>query len=148
MKKKLLNYSLTPVLSCFYSSKEIASVLTFTRVYFFKVQNVNILLPPLNKCLRSSALCLLQPRWLCPTSGGSGFAATAPGPSTRLPRKRPAPGASGTSWRRRTNRGSPAEARSPSRPPSRPCRSSSRRVRKATSTISDFLRKCGCPLNF
>lgn len=76
-------------------------------------------------CLCFSNPCFLQQRWLCPTFGGSGFAATALGQNTHLPRKQLAPDASGTSWRRRTNRGYPVEGKFPNRPPSQPFLSSS-----------------------
>lgn len=70
----------------------------------------------------------LQLRWLCQTFGGSGFAATAPGANTHLPKTRLVLGVSVTSWRHQTSRGFPVEGRFPNQPLSQLCLLSSPQV--------------------
>lgn len=88
-------------------------------------------------------MCFLQLRWLSQTFGGSGFEATALGPSTPLPRTQLAHDVSVTSWRHQTNRGFHAEGRFPSLPRSQPCLSSSLQVHVAIITVMNAVLRQG-----
>lgn len=93
-------------------------------------------------------MCNLQLTWWCQTFGGSGYAATAPGPNTRPPKSRRALDASGTSWRLQTGRGSPVGAKSPSLHPCQRCRSSSLQVRQTVTAHwckVQIQLVCDCP---